>query len=330
MVALVTGGAGFIGSHVVERLISAGMQVKVIDDFSTGRIANISHLGDRVQVIEADIGKHGSWMEEFSDVEYVYHLAALADIVPSIQKPEEYFNANVVGTFNVLNAIRGSGIRKFVYTASSSCYGLCDVFPTNEMCSLAPQYPYALTKRLGEELVMHWCSVYGIPSISLRLFNVYGTRSRTSGTYGAMFGVFLAQKLANKPLTVVGDGNQKRDFIYVTDVVDALVKAAECDLSGEIFNIGSGKPVSVNQIVELLQCETVHIPKRPGEPFCTHADVSKARSLLRWQPNISIDDGIKLLLANIDYWQEAIVWTPKSIEVETKEWFKYLGEGNDV
>ena len=145
-----------------------------------------------------------------------------------------------------------------------------------------------------------------------------------------MFGVFLAQKLANKPLTVVGDGNQKRDFIYVTDVVDALVKAAECDLSGEIFNIGSGKPVSVNQIVELLQCETVHIPKRPGEPFCTHADVSKARSLLRWQPNISIDDGIKLLLANIDYWQEAIVWTPKSIEVETKEWFKYLGEGNDV
>ena len=128
MVALVTGGAGFIGSHVVERLISAGMQVKVIDDFSTGRIANISHLGDRVQVIEADIGKHGSWMEEFSDVEYVYHLAALADIVPSIQKPEEYFNANVVGTFNVLNAIRGFGIRKFVYTASSSCYGLCDVF----------------------------------------------------------------------------------------------------------------------------------------------------------------------------------------------------------
>ena len=206
MVALVTGGAGFIGSHVVERLISAGMQVKVIDDFSTGRIANISHLGDRVQVIEADIGKHGSWMEDLATLNTFIIWQPWPTSCQNIQKPEEYFNANVVGTFNVLNAIRGFGIRKFVYTASSSCYGLCDVFRLNEMCSLAPQYPYALTKRLGEELVMHWCSVYGIPSISLRLFNVYGTRSRTSGTYGAMFGVFLAQKLANKPLTVVGDG----------------------------------------------------------------------------------------------------------------------------
>lgn len=326
MKALVTGGAGFVGSHVVDRLLDEGHEVAVIDNYSTGRPANIAHVARRLTIFEADIAEPGPWVRAFEDADWVIHLAALADIVPSIQNPEGYFRANVDGTFNVLQAARAAKVKRFVYAASSSCYGIPDDFPTAESDEMRPQYPYALTKRLGEELVMHWAQVYDLPAVSLRFFNVYGPRSRTSGTYGAMFGVFLAQKLAKQPYTVVGDGTQTRDFTYVTDIADAVYAAAASQVSGEIMNVGSGATVSINRVVELLGGEVTFVPKRPGEPDQTYADISKVQRILGWSPKVGIEEGVGRLLENIDYWREAPVWDPDSIAEATKDWFKYLGK----
>ena len=326
MKSIVTGGAGFIGSHLVDKLLDIGHDVVVLDNFSTGRKENLSHVDGKIKLVECDLSIKGKWMEEFKNVEWVFHLASLADIVPSIQNPEGYFRSNVDATFYVLEAARREEIKRFIYSASSSCYGTPDQYPTPEESDIRPQYPYALAKRMGEELVEHWAQLYNLPAISLRFFNVYGTRSRTSGTYGAVFGVFLAQKLANKPYTVVGDGNQTRDFTYVTDIVSALIAAAESEKTNKIYNVGSDTTVSVNKIVELLGGNKVNIPKRPGEPDCTYADISKIKDELGWCPTISIEEGVDKILKNIDYWKEATVWNPASISEATEDWFKYLSD----
>lgn len=332
MRCLVTGGAGFIGSHLVECLLALGMQVTVIDNYSTGRPANLAHAAHspNLSVHQADVSDGASLMPLFVGVDWVFHLAALADIVPSIQMPMQYHKSNVDGTFAVLEASRAAGVKRFVYAASSSCYGIPDRYPTPETAEARPQYPYALTKYLGEQYVMHWAQVYKLPCVSLRLFNVYGPRSRTSGTYGAVFGVFLAQKLAGRPFTVVSDGTQTRDFTFVTDVANAFIKAAESGLSGEIMNVGSGNHYSVNRLVELLGGEKVHIPKRPGEPDCTFADIHKIRRLLGWEPRTTFEDGVATMLKNIDYWREAPVWTVDGIRTATADWFKYLGQDTAV
>ena len=326
--AIVTGGAGFIGSHLVDALLAENISVQVIDNYSTGRPENLAHVAGQVELVEADFAKSGSWQKLFQDVDWVFHLGALADIVPSIQRPADYFQANVDGTFNVLEAAKNAGVKRFVYAASSSCYGIPEKYPTSEAAKISPQYPYALTTRLGEELVMHWAQLYNLPAIALRLFNVYGPRSRTSGTYGAVLGVFLAQKLANKPFTVVGDGTQTRDFTYVTDVANAFLTAAQSSVCEEIFNVGSGETVSVNRLVELLGGEVTYIPKRPGEPDCTYADITKIRRDLKWQPKVNIKQGVDNVLANIDYWKSAPVWTPATIATATQDWFKYLGSND--
>ena len=324
-VAVVTGGAGFIGSHLVDALLAENIKVRIIDNYSTGRPENLTHVSGKVDVVEADIAFGGSWQKSIQDADWVFHLGALADIVPSIQRPEDYFQAHVNGTFNVLEAAKHAQVQRFVYAASSSCYGIPDIYPTSEFAEIRPQYPYALTKRLGEELVMHWAQVYQLPAVALRLFNVYGTRSRTSGTYGAVFGVFLAQKLANKPFTVVGDGTQTRDFTYVTDVANAFLTVAKSSRCGEIYNVGSGQTISVNRLVELLVGEVTYIPKRPGEPDCTFADITKICHDLNWQPKVNIEKGVERVLENIDYWKSAPVWTPTTIATATQDWFKYLG-----
>jgi UDP-glucose 4-epimerase len=325
MRVVITGGAGFIGSHVVDAFLDKGAKVTILDNLSTGRIENLEHVKNSIDLIECDIGKVTGWEKKFKDADCVIHLAALADIVPSIENPGSYYSSNVTGTLNVLEAARQFHIGKIVYAASSSCYGMANIFPTPEDAPIMPEYPYALTKRMGEELVSHWNKVYGLPSVSLRFFNVYGTRSRTSGTYGAVFGVFLAQKLAGKPFTVVGDGKQTRDFTYVTDVANAVLEATLSDVSGEILNVGSGQTVSINKIVELLEGDVLYIPKRPGEPECTFADITKISSILNWKPSVTIEDGVNKVLENIDYWKDATVWTPKTINVATKDWFKFLG-----
>lgn len=326
MKSLVTGGAGFIGSHLVDKLLEIGHEVVVLDNLSTGRIENISHNIEKIEFINEDLNNISKFSSRIQDIDYCIHLAALADIVPSIQRPKDYYDSNVNGTFNLLNSLNISNIKKFIYSASSSCYGIPDLFPTPEDHPIRPQYPYALTKRLGEELIMHWANVYKLPAISLRFFNVYGPRSRTSGTYGAVFGVFLAQKLASKPYTVVGDGEQTRDFTFVTDIVSSIVSSIESNVENEIFNIGSDNTYSVNKLVDLLGGNKIHIPKRPGEPNCTWADITKAKEILGWFPKISLENGVNALIKEIDYWSNAPVWDKDSIEVETRDWFKYLGD----
>ncbi len=325
---LVTGGAGFIGGHLVERLIKAGNRVTVIDNFATGRHENLAAIKDNklLSIINADVADAPKIKSYFKDIECVFHLAALADIVPSIQRPLDYHRANVDGTIAVLEASRLAGVKKFIYTASSSCYGLPDEIPTTESAPIRPMYPYAVTKYLGEEYALNWHKIYKLPVTSLRLFNVYGPRARTTGTYGAVFGVFLAQKLANKPFTIVGDGSQTRDFTFVSDIVSAFIAAAESDISGEIFNVGSGGTYSVNSLVELLEGEAHHIEKRPGEPDCTFANIDKITKKLNWKPEVKFADGVKIMLDNIEHWRAAPVWDEKSISKETADWFKYLGK----
>ena len=327
MRTIVTGGAGFIGSHVTERLLDDGHQVTVLDDLSNGRPENLAHLrgNDRLTVVKVDVADHAAIRPLFEGIDWVFHLAALADIVPSIVEPLSYHHSNVDGTASVLEASRLAGVKRFLYTASGSCYGIPDIFPTPETAPIRPEYPYALTKNIGEQIALHWGKVYKLPVVSLRLGNVYGPRSRTSGTYGAVFGVFLAQKLSGKPFTVVGDGTQVRDFTYVTDVVEAFMKAAASDLKQEVFNVGTGQPQSVNRLVELLGGPVVHIPKRPGEPDRTHVDITKIQTLLGWSPRVPFEDGVRMLLEHIDAWKHAPVWTPESIDKSTEDWFKYLG-----
>jgi len=252
----------------------------------------------------------------------------VGDIVPSINDPMTYHRANVDGTISVLEGARAAGVKRFLYVASSSCYGIPDDYPTPETAPLRPMYPYALTKSIGEQYAMHWWQTYALPVISLRLFNVFGPRHRTTGTYGAVIGVFLAQKLAGEPFTVVGDGTQTRDFTFVDDVVDAMLAAIDSNISGEILNVGSGNTYSVNRLTELLQGDVVYVPKRPGEPDCTFADISKIKKELDWSPKVSLEEGVAALLENIDYWRDAPVWTPDSIEVATADWFKFLDDGN--
>ena len=328
MNVLVTGGAGFIGSHVVDRLLGDGHSVTVLDNFSTGRPENLEpHKNNKnLTLISADIAELEKIAAHFKGIEQVFHLAALADIVPSIVNPKDYYRSNVQGTFSVLEASRQAGVRKLVYAASSSCYGIPDSYPTPETAAIRPQYPYALTKYLGEEMVRHWGQVYKLPVVSLRLFNVYGPRSRTSGTYGAVFGVFLAQKIHGRPYTVVGDGTQTRDFTYVTDVANAFLMAAASECQQEVMNVGSGNTYSVNHLISILGGEVVYIPKRPGEPDCTFADTAKIKKMLQWEPKISFEQGVQNMLDFISGWKDAPVWTPEKIAIATKEWFRYLSK----
>jgi UDP-glucose 4-epimerase len=328
MRCLVTGGLGFIGSHLVDRLLDEGHHVRVLDNVSNGRVENLAHRrGEpRLEVMVGDVADHAAATRACEGIERVYHLAALADIVPSMQRPLDYHRANVDGTASILEAARHASVKRFVYAASSSCYGLPEVFPTPETSPPKPEYPYALTKYVGEQYALHWAKVYKLPVVSLRFFNVYGPRARTSGTYGAVFGVFLAQKLAGKPFTVVGDGTQTRDFTYVTDVTAAIARAADSDVTGEVFNVGSNGTYSVNRLVELLGGEVVYVPRRPGEPDCTQADISKIRARIGWEPTVSFEVGVRAMLEHIEHWRAAPVWTPSSIEDATRDWFTFLSD----
>lgn len=325
MKSIVTGGGGFIGSHLSEKLLKLGHKVIIIDNFSTGKKNNLISVIDKAVIIQKDIRDFKSIMKYFKGVDNVFHLAALADIVPSIENPDDYFSTNVIGTYNVLKASISNKVKRFIYSASSSCYGIPKKFPTPEETEISPQYPYALTKSMGEELVMNFSKIYNLNSTSLRFFNVYGPRARTAGTYGAVFGVFLAQKLFKKPYTVVGDGRQTRDFTYISDVIEAIISVYSNKLlKNKILNVGSGKTVSINKIVALLKGKSVKIPKRPGEPKTTYADIKKITSLTNWQPKVSIERGIQLMLNNINDWKTAPLWTPNKIKQATKKWFLYL------
>ena len=328
-IAVVTGGAGFIGSHMVDLLVEQGYRVHIIDNLVGGRLTNIEHHKSNPSVVfeRKDIRSLASDDAMFRDAQLVFHFAGIGDIVPSIDRPADYFSTNMQGTVQVLEAARRARVGKLLYAASSSCYGVAKELPTTEQAPISPEYPYALSKYSGEQAVLHWGRVYGLPVNSIRIFNAYGPRSRTTGAYGAVFGVFLAQKLAGKPLTIVGDGTQSRDFLYVTDVVRAFYAAATTRVVGRIYNLGAGDPQPVNRLADLLGGERIYIPKRPGEPDCTWADVSKITSELGWRPQVSFEQGVANMLAVVDYWRDAPVWDPASIAEATKTWFAFLEKG---
>ena len=326
--AVVTGGAGFIGSHMVDHLLERGYRVRVIDNLTGGRLANLAHHDRNPDLAfeQADIRGLDAGSQLFAGVSCVLHFAGIGDIVPSIEQPTEYMDTNVQGTIRVLECARQARVKKFVYAASSSCYGIAAT-PTREDHPISPQYPYALSKFQGEQAALHWHQVYRLPVNSIRIFNAYGTRARTTGAYGAVFGVFFKQKLAGMPFTVVGDGSQKRDFLYASDVAAAFLLAAESEESGQIWNLGAGNPQSVNRLVELIGGPVVHIPKRPGEPDATWADITKISRDLKWKPRIPFEQGVAWMMAEIDNWRDAPLWDPESISQATRTWFEALGAG---
>lgn len=330
-VAIVTGGAGFIGGHMVDLLVAEGFAVRVLDNLVGGRLQNLEQHRDNpdVAVDTRDVRALAPDDAFWRGAQYVFHFAGIGDIVPSIDRPIDYLSANVLGTVHALEGARAAGARKFVYAASSSCYGMTRELPTTEQAPIQPEYPYALSKYQGEQAALHWGQVYRLPVNSIRIFNAYGTRSKTSGAYGAVFGVFLAQKLAGRPFTVVGDGTQRRDFLFVTDVARAFYLAATTPRVNEVYNLGAGRPQTVNRLVELLGGPVIHLPKRPGEPECTWADITKITRDLGWRQQVPFEEGVARMLAQIDYWRNAPVWDPASIERATKNWFEFL-KGKDA
>lgn len=325
---IVTGGAGFIGSHLCDLLIKKRNvdKIIVIDHLQDGTKKNLKNVlkSEKIILFKYDIRNKKKILPLFKGVDVVIHLAALSDIVPSITDPENYLLTNIVGTMNVLESMRFYNVKKIVYAASSSCYGIPKKYPTKENESIDTRYPYAFSKNIGEQLIQHWSKVYNINYISLRLFNVYGTRSRTHGAYGAALGIFLRQKISGKAYTIVGDGNQKRDFVYVSDVCNAFFQSIISKKRNLILNIGYGKPHSVNYLTKLLGGPKIFIPKRPSEPDITHADIKRAIKFIKWRPKITLEEGIDIVVKNINYWKKAPLWTPKKISKATKNWFKYL------
>ena len=317
--AVVTGAAGFIGSHMVDLLLSKNFNVIGIDNLVGGHEKNLKHHTDNknFNLEVCDINKLQNKNSLFSNTDYVFHFAGIGDIVPSIEKPYEYFNTNVLGTISILNILKNYSIKKFVYAASSSCYGLAKT-PTNENHPIDPKYPYALSKYQGEQCCLHWQNIYNLPVVSIRIFNAYGPRVRTTGAYGAVFGVFLKQKLENKKLTVVGDGEQRRDFLYVTDVANAFYLAATSKYKDRIYNVGAGKPKSINALANMIGGDIEYIPKRPGEPDITWANINKISKELNWKPQVKFADGVKKMLNNIDMWKDAPLWNKANIKQATK------------
>ena len=311
--AIVTGGSGFIGSHMVDLLLSKNYTVIVIDNLLGGHLKNnIHHKNNKNFILKKiDIRKEILDKNLFKGVDYVYHFAGIGDLVPSIEQPNNYMMTNVQGTVNVLEAARKAKIKKFVYAASASCYGKTKKSIVGENTKISLEHPYALSKYMGESAVFHWNKVYGLPVNSIRIFNAYGPRVRTTGAYGAVIGVFFKQKISKKPLTIVGSGNQSRDFVHVTDVVKAFYQASKIKKSGEFFNIGTGKPQTVNRLANLIGGKKINMPNRPGEPMKSCANISKARKILQWEPKIKFETGIKEMLKDINKWKDAPLWTPK-------------------
>lgn len=329
-IAVVTGGAGFIGSHMVDFLLAEGFFVNIIDNFSGGHEKNLQHLKhkDSIKIWKMDIRDLEEGHEAFRGCNYVFHFAGVGDIVPSISNPMEYMDVNVLGTIRVLECARVVNVNKFVYAASSSCYGLAKT-PTNEVHEINPMYPYALSKYQGEQAVFHWGKVYGMNVNSVCIFNAYGPRVRTTGAYGAVFGVFLKQFLESKPLTVVGDGSQKRDFVYVKDVVKAFYLAAHTKISDQRYNLGAGSPQSIKYLAKMIGGDVEFIPKRDGEPDSTFADITKIKAELGWAPEVTFEEGVNIMLENIKDWQDAPLWDASSIKEATKVWVKYMRKEED-
>ena len=295
--SIITGGAGFIGSNLTDHLVRIGHKVIVLDNFVSGKKSNLSHHKKQdVKIIKIDISKSKNLDKYFKGVHYVFHFAALAQIIPSIKNPKKYFKNNVIGTLKVVEAAKKAKIKKLVYAASSSCYGIPKKLPTSEKDKIDLNNPYAVTKFIGEEIIMRYGLMFKMPNISFRFFNVYGPRLNISGQYSAVIGNFLSQTKNNKALTIVGDGKQTRDFIHVEDIATACVKVIKSKCINKVYNLGSGKKTSINTLAKIFNGKKKFIPNRLGEAKNSLADISKFKKDVNWHPKISLENGIKKLI----------------------------------
>ena len=291
--AIVTGGAGFLGSNLVDKLIDMDVEVHIIDDLSTGFKKNINPKAIFHKIDISTLNPDLAWYE-FKDTDVVFHLAALARVQPSIEDPIPFDKVNIGGTLRMLKLAHNLKVKRFVYSASSSCYGNATKFPTPEEHSTNPLSPYGLQKYVGEQYCKMFSEVYGLDTVSLRYFNVYGERMSLEGAYKLAIPIFAKQMLDGKPLTINNDGKQRRDFTYVGDVVNANILTAihPEDLKGEAFNIGNGDNYSVNELVDMLGGEKSY-GNKVIEPFQTLADNSKALLMLDWDPKGNLKEWIK-------------------------------------
>lgn len=292
---IVTGGAGFIGSHITDALVADGYDVHIIDNLSTGKKENIN---PKAVFHQADIRNFEAIVPIFKNAAYVFHTAANARIQPSIIDPRSTNESNIVGTLNVLVAARDAKVKKFIYSASSSAYGTQKIMPLHEDMTPNPQSPYALQKLVGEMYCKNFTALYGLPTVSLRYFNVYGPRQVTEGAYATVVGIFLRERAAGKPMPIVKDGRiKRRDFTHVSDIVAANILAMKSEKvgKGEVINLGTRTNHSVIEVAKCVGGPYIFIPQRLGEAKETLADNSKARRLLGWKPKIAFEDGVAAL-----------------------------------
>jgi len=291
--AAVTGGAGFIGSNLVDKLIQQGVEVTIIDDFSTGFRSN---LNPQAKLYEGSIHNTPTSIlaNVLKDCDVVFHTAALARVQPSIKDPLKFNEVNVTGTLNLLKACVDAGVKRVVYSASSSAYGDTTTFPTPETSSTNPLSPYGLQKFVGEQYCKMFSEVYGLDTASLRYFNIYGERMSLEGAYKLAIPIFANQMLEGKPLTINNNGEQRRDFTYVGDAVDANILAAthQEPLNGEVFNIGNGKNYSINELADMMGGEKSY-GNKVIEPFETLANNTKAKEILKWDPKGDLETWIQ-------------------------------------
>lgn len=327
MKCIVTGGAGFIGSHLVDRLLDDGHEVIALDNFVIGRPENLAARAgsSRLKVVRADVTDLEQIKPYFHGIDWVFHLAALADIVPSIESPIPYHRANVDGTVNVLEAARHAGAKRFVYAASSSCYGIPDVYPTPESAEIRPMYPYALTR-----ISVSSASCTGAKSTSFPRWRCACSTCTGRG---------IAPRAPTAPCSVSSwrrsspaspsrwSATASRRAILPSSATSRTPSSPpRAPISRTVFNVGSDNTYSVNRLVELLGGDKVHIPKRPGEPDCTYADITEIKRVLNWTPKVKFEDGVATMLKSMDQYKDAPLWTVDKIADATKDWFKYLGD----
>ncbi|MFA6428959.1 MAG: NAD-dependent epimerase/dehydratase family protein [Patescibacteria group bacterium] len=292
---LVTGGAGFIGGHLCEALLKEGHRVRVLDNFSTGKRENVP---ENVEIFEADICQGDAIRPAFLGVDGVFHMAALPRVPYSIEHPVETSQVNMMGTVHVLTAARDAGVKRVVYSASSSAYGNPLSLPAKPSAPLAPLSPYALQKAVGELWMKQFSALYGLETVSLRYFNVYGPRMATEGAYVTVISIFLRQRKAGEPLTICGDGSIMRDFTHVSDIVRANMLAMSSARvgHGEVLNVGAGETHAIKEIAEIIGGPVVHIEPRKGDPIASLADTSLTKECLGWEPRVKLRDGLRDLI----------------------------------
>ena len=309
-VALVTGGAGFIGSHIAAALVSGGLRVRIIDDLSTGHRENISEIGGEIDFIQASLTDHKALSHALEDVELVFHEAAIPSVPRSVAKPKETHEASVNATFSLLLAARDQKVRRLVYAASSAAYGDQPELPKREDMRPDPLSPYAVAKLVGEYYCRVFSRVYGLDTVSLRYFNVFGPRQDPGSQYSGVISRFIDAALNAKQPTIYGDGEQSRDFTYIANVVDANLKAAESDSAvGQVINIANGERVTINEVFEMVKkltgranLEAEYAPPRTGDVRDSLADLSLARSLLGYTPQVGLEEGLR---STIDWWTKS-------------------------